>query len=659
MRIFHKLLVIITIPLGFMVLFIGTMSYFVQKTDRAIESQLHLQEILAKMHELVVKADESSFLLSEYGIEQDRRILDEYDENAKSTTLILTGLKTLFKDDSNRLAVVRELEEARGELSLMIVPLRQQKIKKVLAQEQLLIAAEAMRHFRTMERCTKELTADQERALQLVTAEQAFARTCISIVMGFAFVASIVFATALTYLFSRDFTKRIEILKINSLRLAFEEPRFDGDTTTDANATGGINTASDARASVSGDSAVSNTASGPASGVSSEFGAVSQQRLIESPLEAYVHGYDEIAELDKTFHMMASRLKETLDRERAIFENAVDIICSLDSSGRITRINGAFQRLLGFRKQDVLLAHVVNFVEEEHRATVYENLKSVKEDSEHHEVHQVEMRMTTASHHPLDVQWSVVWDAGHRQYFCVARDITEQKQLQARKQDFIAMLSHDLKSPLTSIRASFDMVLRGDFGPVPEKLISTVSKNKVSTDRLILLVNELLDLEKLESGQMELNIARVAPDDVIAAAVESIKTMAASQKLVIEESFTPQSAALRMLADKDRIIRVLVNLIANAIKYSPDGGQISIGAIERHGHVEVSVSDEGPGIPQAFVDSIFERYKQVSREDHTEKKGSGLGLAICKAILDAHQGSIGVHSEVGQGSTFWFRLPKA
>ncbi len=171
---------------------------------------------------------------------------------------------------------------------------------------------------------------------------------------------------------------------------------------------------------------------------------------------------------------------------------------------------------------------------------------------------------------------------------------------------------------------------------------------------MIKLINDLLAIEKLESGLFSVSLDRIPLADVFAEAREAVAVFAGSRQVIL--NMVPTS--LTVFGDEDRIVQVLVNLISNAVKFSEPGGTVSVEAAAAPGFVEVRVSDEGRGIPAQFQTAIFERFQQVDAGDAKVRGGTGLGLAISKAIVEQHKGTIGVTSREGQGSTFWFRLPE-
>lgn len=224
-----------------------------------------------------------------------------------------------------------------------------------------------------------------------------------------------------------------------------------------------------------------------------------------------------------------------------------------------------------------------------------------------------------------------------------------------RKQELMSMVTHDLRTPLTSIQATLTLFSEGIMGELSDAPLRKIKLAERNVHRLIKLINDLLDIEKLESGNMTVSRRNVILNSVINRAADSVCDLAEQSNVRIRH----KSSAVTILGDEDRLVQVMVNLLSNAIKYSPQGGEIIIDSCVLNDKVEISVVDQGPGIPQDYLSKIFERFQQVNPEDSKARKGTGLGLPICKALVEAHGGSIGVTSELGKGSTFWFSVPLA
>lgn len=226
-------------------------------------------------------------------------------------------------------------------------------------------------------------------------------------------------------------------------------------------------------------------------------------------------------------------------------------------------------------------------------------------------------------------------------------------QAARRKKELVAMVSHDLRTPLTSLRGFLELLTMGALGDVAEGARDRARRAQNSVERLIALINDLLDLEKMESGTIQLTASRLKAETLIERAVESVSQFADEHDVTIVAPVTEAS----LNADGDRLVQVLVNLLSNAVKFSPPDSTVTVSVEELPGWIEFRVKDEGRGVPAAFQEAIFERFQQVEAADARAKGGTGLGLPICKAIVEQHGGTIGVDSQEGKGSEFWFRLP--
>ncbi len=223
------------------------------------------------------------------------------------------------------------------------------------------------------------------------------------------------------------------------------------------------------------------------------------------------------------------------------------------------------------------------------------------------------------------------------------------------KQEFVQMISHDLRTPLTSILGTFELIGNGAYGKLSDRGQTRVADAEKESQRLIAMINELLDIERLESGNLQLLQENTELQPVLQRSGEAVSVLAAPRGIKLEIS---QSNPLVSI-DADRIVQVLINLLGNAVKYSPDNGTIKVSAIEENDFVRIEVIDQGPGIPKEDQKMIFERFRQIESKEYRRSGSSGLGLAICAALVESHGGKIGVESEIEKGSRFWFTLPKA
>ena len=239
-------------------------------------------------------------------------------------------------------------------------------------------------------------------------------------------------------------------------------------------------------------------------------------------------------------------------------------------------------------------------------------------------------------------------------------DVTELRRLQRIRSEFIDNLSHELRTPLTTIRLLTETLLQDlEHADVPPRIRERVNKIDVETGHLVQMVNELLDLSRIESGAAELHLESVDMRGVVLAALDRLRTFAERQGVTLAANLPEPSELPRVKGDEERLQQVLVNLLHNAAKFSPAGTTVEVAARESGDHVTIEVRDHGVGIPRADVDRVFERFYKVDKSHTPGRGGTGLGLSIARHIVEGHGGRIWAHSEDGKGSTFTFTVPLA
>lgn len=240
--------------------------------------------------------------------------------------------------------------------------------------------------------------------------------------------------------------------------------------------------------------------------------------------------------------------------------------------------------------------------------------------------------------------------------------LVERSQLDALKNEFVSTVSHELRTPLTSIRGALGLLSSGLIGNVDEKALNLLRIALTNTDRLIRLINDILDIERMESGRATLQIRRCSLRDLCHQAIETMTPMAdvhsVHLELVSSLGHDNIPEPLFFDGDSDRIVQVLTNLLSNAIKFSPDDSTVCIHTEATSDSILLKVSDEGRGIPSDKLDSIFDRFQQVEPADAHHKGGTGLGLSICRSIVQQHSGSIWAQRNTGPGTTFYVMFPR-
>lgn len=236
-------------------------------------------------------------------------------------------------------------------------------------------------------------------------------------------------------------------------------------------------------------------------------------------------------------------------------------------------------------------------------------------------------------------------------YLLAFTDATREGEIDEMKTDFISVASHEMRTPMTSIKGSIELLLGGYAGELPAESTELLGICLTAVDRLIRLINDLLDISKIESGKMELHLARLSVSDCVQKSMRSLQSLAEVNRVTIQAE--QESQLPEVMADRDRLEQVITNLLSNALKYSPADKAVLVRCAAVDNSVRVSVSDQGPGIPPDQVSRVFDRFQQLAGA----KKGTGLGLAIARALVEQHRGRMWVESELGQGTSFYFEIP--
>jgi signal transduction histidine kinase len=235
------------------------------------------------------------------------------------------------------------------------------------------------------------------------------------------------------------------------------------------------------------------------------------------------------------------------------------------------------------------------------------------------------------------------------------KSANEIRELERFKKELAGIVSHELKSPLTSVNTFLISLSTGVFGDLPAKARDKAARAEKSVERLMGLIKDLVNLDRLEASELEMAPQQIRIDDVVSSSVDAIKELAEKAKVRIEIKSSPET----VYADPDRLVQVIVNLVSNAMKFSPPESTITVETCLQEGYLNLKVIDQGRGIPASMKQDIFKPFQQVEAEDAKTKKGTGLGLTICRNIVEQLGGKIGVDSIEGKGSTFWFSIPES
>jgi len=352
-------------------------------------------------------------------------------------------------------------------------------------------------------------------------------------------------------------------------------------------------------------------------------------------------------------------LEDHFLRRQAILESVTDGIITLNPSGSIESVNPATLRMFGYAHGELARRDAgILFASQPPTGAVAEHLRALELDGDGAgAAREIAARRSDGVEFPTEVAISAMRLNEGLRYVAVIRDVTERKKVEQLKSEFVSTVSHELRTPLTSIAGALGLLHGGAAGVLDaraERLITIAHNN---AERLVRLINDILDIEKIESGKMPFKNRRIDLKAAVAVSIAENRSYAAKFNATI--AFFAPMTPMTVDADPDRLAQILTNLLSNAAKYSPDGGtvEVSIAAIGKS--YRITVADEGPGIPEEFRARIFGKFAQADSSDSREKGGTGLGLSIVNEIAQRLGGEVSFESEPGKGARFHVDLPAA
>jgi len=591
----QQCIILAAIPLVFEILFVAMLAFFIAQAEQEAESAFHSAQVSNGTNKLV----HDMFLMASITRgELFKGLSSDGCNNAIAKIRADLGeLRYAVKDNHKEEAIVENCSDAGEEAYVLIEQLRHK-----LEQGGALAMMDDLSPLRNKLRScvtrmvSKDLLemgeAEKENALKSHEIQQYF-RKQIKWLLLAGVIFNIVLAVIVTAIISKSIVGRLKIMVDNTYRLASS-----------------------------------------------------------LPLNRLVSGSDEISELDRTFHQLNLALAESKQREQALMDHSLDVICSIDEKNRFRAVNLACQKMFGSSEKDLLGKSLREVV----LSDDWENFKKILyEVVENDTKAEFDIRIKHKDGTLADVRWTVHWVKTEKLVFCVVHDITERKEAERMRQEVVAMVSHDLRTPLSTIASYFEMLGTGMFGSLTERGTHLLQVAESNITRMVSLTNDLLDLEKSKAGMLTISCTQLKLSDLLERSLKCVANLASNHHVRLEMSQTN----LNVYADSNRVTQVIVNLLSNAIKFSPKEGVIEIRTEEKDGMAIISVFDQGRGVPENLKQTIFERFQQVEVADAADKGGSGLGLAICKAIVDLHGGEIKVEDNVGQGSIFSFSLKLA
>jgi PAS domain S-box-containing protein len=347
-----------------------------------------------------------------------------------------------------------------------------------------------------------------------------------------------------------------------------------------------------------------------------------------------------------------------------LVDNAADVIVCTDLEDKILTWNRGAEVIFGYGKGEILGKSLSILLPPERAHELEETRAKVQFSGPLRDIEVQSRRKDGALLH-LSLSISPIKDSEDKVigFLRVAKDISDKKRFERRlkeldrmKSDFVSNVSHELRTPLTAIKGSVDNMLDGITGPLGEKQIRYLERIKANADRLGRLITDLLDLSKIEAGKIELHPQRLGADLLVKEVAEVLRGVAA-EKLITLDVVSPPDP-VQIWADRDKVVQILMNLVGNAIKFTPRSGEVKV-AIDRSNSdwVKLSVIDTGPGIPAEEAAKIFDKFYQIARPNDSKTKGTGLGLAITRALVEMHGGRVWIEAANNGGSVFSFTLP--
>lgn len=373
-----------------------------------------------------------------------------------------------------------------------------------------------------------------------------------------------------------------------------------------------------------------------------------------------VYSNDELGQLADAVNNLSVRVEEAQESSEAerrrldsVLSHMTDGVVATDRRGNIIIMNEAASTLLDQNENDSIGVSILDILDLRSQYTLRDLLENQDEvmidlsDVEHEQI--------------LNAYFSLIQrESGFISgLVCVLHDVTEQQKIERERESFVSNVSHELRTPLTSMKSYIEALNDGAWKD-PEVAPGFLKVTQNETERMMRMINDLLNLSRMDSGTSKLQLELVNLNELYSYVLDRFDMMintddGSGKKYSIKRDFTKRDLWVEL--DTDKIVQVIDNIMNNAIKYSPDGGEITCRLLETHKHVILSISDEGLGVPKKDLTHIFDRFFRVDKARSRAQGGTGLGLAISKEVVEMHKGKIWLDSTEGRGSTFYISLP--
>ncbi len=362
---------------------------------------------------------------------------------------------------------------------------------------------------------------------------------------------------------------------------------------------------------------------------------------------------------DITRERAAERARQEQARlTQTILDTMIDGIITINADGIIQSANPSARRIFGYTELELLDHNVKMLMPNPYRDAHDQYLRSFQLTGQARIIgigRDVEGLRRDGSLFPLELSVAEIRHGSTPLYVGMVRDITERKRVERMKSEFVSTVSHELRTPLTAISGALGLISGGAMGVLPDRardLVAIAHKNSLQLSRLI---NDLLDMDKLAAGKMQLSLTPHRLPMLVQDALDANRACGSERQVSLQ--LQGELPAVQVNVDSQRLMQILSNLLSNAIKFSPTGGRVDVSAILQGNRVQISVTDRGPGIPAAFRDHIFQKFAQADSSDTRQRGGTGLGLAISRELAQSMGGQLGYQSEEGHGACFFLELP--
>lgn len=714
----QKGLVLVGVPLLFELAFVGMLTFMLNQVEKQSQLLARSRAVISKTNSLNKLFIEASAALSSYNADKSAAYAARYDAAVKQIPSELSGLEDLSRDTPEELSRLQTIENSVQKGINLLRNLRQDLDSKAQAALSLQGRFKELELLtQSIERDLNSFIEDERKLEKNSPQMEQRSRNMVHTMLLLGTSLNVLLSLLMAHLFYTGITGRLRILTDNAIRLARNEPLNPSIAGTDEvayldavfheMAVALAESAKKERSVI--ENALDVICSIDDNGKFTAVSPASVQVWGYQPEELIGHRFTELilpedieSTLDCTRRIMLDQalmpfenrvmrkngtlvhilwsaywspteqcmfcvahditdrkrtedlLKESELRTRSIIESMPVGLLIMTDQGNIEVVNPQMEKMFQMQADELIGSHVSGlfpkaeeFLIQNFKAGAYQKLVG--------RVREFSALRKSGEIFPAELTF-IVFDTREGTRLLVnILDVTERHRMERLKREFVTTVSHELRTPLTSIRGSLTLLSVGALGQMGEQAMRAVRIAERNALRLVNLINDLLDIEKLEAGKMDMVFEEVDLSSVFERSLETVRSYADQYGIKIELNY---EGNFKVCADGDRLVQVVVNLLSNACKYSPVNQTVVLTAEDDADFVKVAISDKGRGIPAELLVRVFERFQQVEAADAKGKGGTGLGLAICKAIVEQHQGQIGVDSEFGKGATFWFRLPK-